>query len=183
MKKIGTFGTFMSLLKGFVCTAILYLPDSFNQAGWLFQVISLSFSCCLTIFCAYLLIEVRKIVRLPSYSDMGEKLYGRAGKILVNIALFLSQAGFCCAYIRFIVYNFHTIFQDIFNLDKENETDEYYTAAFCLIIFTLLCWVRKIEIFAQTHIFADIMILLTLLYVIIMGIYQISDPEKSAQLK
>jgi len=114
---------------------------------------------------------------------MGEKLYGRAGKILVNIALFLSQAGFCCAYIRFIVYNFHTIFQDIFNLDKENETDEYYTAAFCLIIFTLLCWVRKIEIFAQTHIFADIMILLTLLYVIIMGIYQISDPEKSAQLK
>jgi len=34
--KIGTFGTFMSLLKGFVCTAILYLPDSFKQAGWLF---------------------------------------------------------------------------------------------------------------------------------------------------
>lgn len=36
VKKIGTFATFMSLLKGFVCTAILYLPDAFKQAGWLF---------------------------------------------------------------------------------------------------------------------------------------------------
>ena len=90
IKKIGTFGPFMSLLKGFVCTAILYLPDSFNAAGWLFQIIALTFSCCLTIFCAYLLIEVRKVVRLPSYSDMGERLYGRSGKIAVNIALFLS---------------------------------------------------------------------------------------------
>ena len=97
----------MSLLKGFVCTAILYLPDSFNTGGWLFQVGALLFSCFLTIFCAYLLIEVRKEVRLPSYSDMGERLYGRKGKILVNIALFLSQAGFCCAYVRFIVFNFH----------------------------------------------------------------------------
>lgn len=36
-------------------------------------------------------------------------------------------------------------------------------------MFTGLCWVRKIEIFAQTHVFADIMILITLLYVIIAG--------------
>lgn len=162
----------MSLLKGFVCTAILYLPDSFRQAGWLFQIGALTFSCCLTIFCAYLLIETRKVVRLPSYSDMGERLYGRRGKIMVNIALFLSQAGFCCAYIRFIVVNFHQILTTLF----QTEHDEIVTAGVCLVIFTLLCWVRKIEIFAQTHIFADIMILLTLLYVIIMGILQINDP-------
>lgn len=56
VKKLGTFGTFMSLLKGFVCTAILYLPDSFKSAGWLFQVMTLAFSACLTTYCAYLLI-------------------------------------------------------------------------------------------------------------------------------
>jgi len=92
---------------------------------------------------------------------------------MVNIALFLSQAGFCCAYVRFIVYNFHVMLQDLFN----SEHDQWVTAGFCLIIFTLLCWVRKIEIFAQTHIFADIMILITLLYVIVMGIIQISNLE------
>lgn len=36
-------------------------------------------------------------------------------------------------------------------------------------MFTLLCWVRKIEIFASTHIFADCMILITLIYVIVCG--------------
>jgi len=36
-------------------------------------------------------------------------------------------------------------------------------AIFCFIIFTLLCYVRKIEIFASTHLFADIMIVLTLI--------------------
>lgn len=90
VKKIGTFATFMSLLKGFVCTAILYLPNSFNEAGWLFQVCALSFSCMLTIFCAHLLIEVRKKVELPSYSDIGERLFGRYGKLGVNITLFCS---------------------------------------------------------------------------------------------
>ena len=109
VKKIGPCATFMSLLKGFVCTAILYLPDSFRVAGWLFQVLSLSFSCLLTIFCAYLLLEVRKKVDLPSYTAIGERLYGTKGKIAVNITLILSQAGFCCTYVWFIVSNFHTI--------------------------------------------------------------------------
>ena len=57
------------------------------------------------------------------------------------------------------------------------EHDEWVTAMACLVIFTLLCWVRKIEIFASTHVFADIMILMTLIYVIIMGIVQISEPD------
>jgi len=36
VKKLGKTATFFSLLKGFVATAILYLPDSFHKAGWLF---------------------------------------------------------------------------------------------------------------------------------------------------
>lgn len=173
---MGKFGTFMSLLKGFVCTAILLLPQSFSSAGWLFQVFSLSFSCFLTIFCAYLLIETRKKINLPSYTDIGERLYGWKGKIAVNIALFLSQAGFCCAYIYFIVSNTHNI------LKHYGAThDQWITASICLVVFTLLCWVRKIEIFAQTHVFADIMILIMLIYVIIMGGLYLKDrgqPEK-----
>lgn len=134
----------MSLLKGFVCTAILYLPDSFKQAGWLFQIGALSFSCCLTIFCAHLLIEVRKQIRLPSYSDIGERLFGRWGKIGVNTTLFCSQTGFTCAYIYFIVSNFHEILKNLFGF----ENDKWVTASICFVVFTVLCWVRKIEIFA-----------------------------------
>lgn len=171
VKKLGTFGTFMSLLKGFVCTAILYLPDSFRSAGWAFQIVTLTFSACLTTFCALLLIKVRQKINLPSYTDLGEKLYGQKGKIAVNVALFMSQTGFCCAYIYFIVSNFHVILQQSFGFSH----DQWVTAAICFVVFTLLCWVRKIEIFAQTHIFADVMILITLLYVVVMGIFYMRD--------
>lgn len=108
---------------------------------------------------------MRKKIKLPSYSDIGERLFGRWGKTGVNVTLFLSQTGFTCAYIYFIVENFHVILHKYLGADHERPI----TAAACFVVFTLLCWVRKIEIFAQTHIFADVMILLTLLYVVVEG--------------
>ena len=47
-------------------------------------------------------------------------------------------------------------------------------AVMCFFIFTLLCWVRKIEVFAATHIFANVMIVITLICVIVEGCNQIS---------
>ena len=49
------------------------------------------------------------------------------------------------------------------------EVNSWVFAIFCLVIFTLLAFVRKIQIFAATHIFADIMIVLTLIYIIVYG--------------
>jgi hypothetical protein len=37
-------------------------------------------------------------------------------------------------------------------------------------LFSLLCFVRKIEIFAATHLFADVMIVLTMLTIVVYGI-------------
>uniref|UniRef100_A0A7S3G106 Amino acid transporter transmembrane domain-containing protein n=1 Tax=Strombidium rassoulzadegani TaxID=1082188 RepID=A0A7S3G106_9SPIT len=51
----------------------------------------------------------------------------------------------------------------------------------CFVIFTLLCFVRKIEIFAVTHLFADIMIVLTLIVVVIYGARELA--EKGSQIK
>ena len=34
-------------------------------------------------------------------------------------------------------------------------------------IFTLLCWVRKIEVYAQFHAFADFIIVLTLIVIVL----------------
>ena len=47
--------------------------------------------------------------------------------------------------------------------------DEDWIAFMSFIGFTLLCFVRKIEVFASTHLFADIMIVLTLIIVVIYG--------------
>jgi len=65
----------------------------------------------------------------------------------------------------FIKENFHDIFIEAFDLDFSKN----YVTIFCFIIFTLLCLVRKIEKFAITHLFADAMIVLTLIVVVIYG--------------
>ena len=108
---------------------------------------------------------------MPSYTALGERLYGKTGKFAVNITVILSQAGFCCTYIWFIVSNVHAILSNEFAY----EHDEWVTAMICLVGFTLLCWVRKIEIFASTHIFGDVMILFMLIYIISLGIIYYRD--------
>jgi len=70
--------------------------------------------------------------------------------------------GFTCAYVYFIKENLSVLLQNRFDWDvTPNEV-----AMVCWIVFTLLCLVRKIEKFAATHIFADAMILITLIVVI-----------------
>lgn len=39
----------------------------------------------------------------------------------------------------------------------------------CFVIFSLLCLVRRIEIFAATHLFANVMIVLTIISVLVQG--------------
>ena len=109
VKKMGCFATFMSLLKGFLCTAIIYLPYMFKSGGYLFQVIAIAFSACLTTYCAYLLIEVKNVIKLTSYVDIGEKAFGKKMRGAVQLFLGLSQFGFCVGYVYFILDNVHYI--------------------------------------------------------------------------
>lgn len=51
----------------------------------------------------------------------------------------------------------------------------------CFFVFSLLCFIRKIEIFAVTHVFADIMILITMIVVIVFGIKNL-DAKGESQL-
>lgn len=169
----------MSLFKGFVCTAILYLPASFKTGGWMFQVIMLTFSAALTIYCAFLLLEVRKKIDSSSYTDIGMRLYGPWGARAVNLTVACSQTLFCCGYINFIVVNMHAIFHTAFGWEKDDMT---WTGVACFFIFALLCFVRKIEIFASTHVFANTMICATMLYVVVEGAFHIADNHGDFEL-
>jgi len=90
VKKMGTCATYMTLMKGFVCSACLYLPRSFVKGGYGFTNIAILTSGFITIYCAMLLIQIRSKVGASSYTAIGEKLFGKPGKIMVNIALCLS---------------------------------------------------------------------------------------------
>jgi len=109
IKKLNRFQTVMTLFKAFVGTAILYLPRAFYNGGWAITSAFMLASCFATIYCARLLLEVKEKTNCSNYSELGFKTMGRTGKILVDIALWSSQFGFCCAYVFFINENLHSL--------------------------------------------------------------------------
>lgn len=173
VKKLGTCQTFMTLIKGFVCSGCLILPKSFINGGWVFQIAMLIFSGIYTMYCAKLVLECRQKMNASSYPELGYKAYGKCGKFAVDLALWFSQTGFCFAYVFFVKENFHKVLLQISDNKIDVSTNTFAIGSFFL--FTLLCFVRKIEIFASTHTFADLMIVLTMLTVVIYGCKEIKQ--------
>jgi len=55
------------------------------------------------------------------------------------------------------------VFKNAFDAD----VSQWYIGIGCIVLYVPLCFVRKIETFAKTHVLADIMIIFTLLSVVI----------------
>lgn len=102
VKKLSPMATYFSLLKGFVCTGILYLPKNFHNGGWLWAMVSMILSWFLTLVCLLKLLEAKGMTPNGSFSDIGFKAIGVPGRIMVDVFLSLSQIGFVTAYIYFI---------------------------------------------------------------------------------
>ena len=114
---------------------------------------------------------MKTATKSSSYVEIGEKLYGPLGKIFVELSLAGSQIGFVCAYVYFIMVNYNSICTEAFGVD----IDRNYFALLCFFMFSMLCFVRKIEVFAATHIFADVMILLAIVTIVSYGSVEIKD--------
>jgi proton-coupled amino acid transporter len=82
--------TYFTLLKGFVCTAVLYLPQSFYKGGWLFSFIALTVSLIISVIAILKLLEARDATNARSYMELGTKAYGIKGKNAVGLFLILS---------------------------------------------------------------------------------------------
>ena len=115
--KLSPMQTYFSLLKGFVCTGILYLPKNFSNGGWAWALTSMVLSFFLTLFCMIKLLECKSKVPNGSFSDIGFKALGMKGKYMVDIFLSLAQIGFVTAYIYFIVSSLHDVVKDAFSYD------------------------------------------------------------------
>lgn len=117
VKKLTPLQTYFSLLKGFVCTGILYLPKNFRNGGWAWAMVSMVLSFFLTLFCMVKLLECKSKTPGGSFSDIGYKAWGTKGKIMVDIFLSIAQIGFVTAYIYFIITSLHSVVFDAFGHD------------------------------------------------------------------
>lgn len=100
-------------------------------------------------------------------------MYGKTGKVLTDISLFFSQFGFVCAYVYFIASQMQQVIQCATSVQPRTAAceggvtiDKWWFLPICMIIYVPLVLVRKIEKFAGTHLFADIMIFITLVAII-----------------
>ena len=168
-----------TIFKGFVATAVLFMPFAFVKSGWGFSGSALVVSLILVLYSISMLLAVYKEVDGGSLPEMGEKTWGKFGKVLTDVLLFSSQFSFCLAYVYFICQQIGGTF--ILCVTNSNATPEGCPAedginttinptkwiwlVICMAIFTPLVWVRKTEKFALTHIFADIMVLVGLIMV------------------
>lgn len=71
VEQLGPFKTYMSLIKGFVCTGCLYYPRNVIEGGWGFIIMAMLLSCVLTMYCGKLLLDLRKKLKPKSYTDIG----------------------------------------------------------------------------------------------------------------
>jgi amino acid permease len=78
---------YMTLMKGFICVSILYVPKSFVNGGLWFSVLCLCISCTMTCYCAGLLMEAKAVTGAANYTALGKHCYGLPGEILVNFAI------------------------------------------------------------------------------------------------
>lgn len=63
----------------------------------------------------------------------------------------------------------HFIFNELLGWEHE----QTITGIVCGVIFCFLCFVRKIEVFASTSTFANVMILVTIIFVVVEGAAEI----------
>ena len=161
--KIGPFGTFFTLVKGFVASGILFLPKGWRNGGWLFSSITLFLSSIFTSLCCILLLDVRKKHKL-SLPEMAHKAFGPIGKYAVDFFLTFSQTVFVCAYVTFICTTTNTILDEQLGFGKINK---WILGALWLAIYVPLTYVRKIEKFALFHIIGDISILIGVTTIIV----------------
>ena len=88
--KSGTAGTIFILLKSFVGTGVLFLPRAFLNGGMYFSVVTMVIVSALSYFC-FILLTTSRLTLKRSYAEMGEMMYGKPLRLLINISLVVSK--------------------------------------------------------------------------------------------
>lgn len=76
IEKLGPCKTYITLMKGFIGSGILYLPNAYYVGGWGFTSVSILTSCIMSVYCVNLLLEAKEKLNANSYMDIGTKTLG-----------------------------------------------------------------------------------------------------------
>uniref|UniRef100_A0ACD5YJ65 Uncharacterized protein n=1 Tax=Avena sativa TaxID=4498 RepID=A0ACD5YJ65_AVESA len=161
--------TLGNVVVSIVGTGVLGLPYAFRTAGWLAGSLGVAAAGCAVLYCMLLLVDCRNKLEEeeseePSdvhytYGDLGEKCFGRIGRCLTEVLIFLSQAGGSVAYLIFIAQNLNSMLPQFMSPDG-------FIFAILLPMQIALSFVRSLSSLSPFSIFADVCNVLAMAIVI-----------------
>ncbi|KAF2405547.1 hypothetical protein EJ06DRAFT_502877 [Trichodelitschia bisporula] len=164
-------GALLLLLKSFVGTGVLFLPKAFLNGGMLFSSLVLLGVAALSYYCFLLLVSTR--IKVPaSFGEMGNQLYGKPLRFMINFSLVISQIGFSSAYIVFVSENLQAFVLAVTKC--KTSIDVKWFILMQMVIFLPLSLYRNIQNIQKIAIVADVFILLGLLYLYYFDIFTIA---------
>ncbi|KAI9729041.1 MAG: neutral amino acid transporter [Chrysothrix sp. TS-e1954] len=169
--KKGAAGTIFILLKSFVGTGVLFLPRAFLNGGMTFSIFVLLMVSSLSYYC-FCLLTISRLKLKGSFAEMGEIVFGKPMRALINCSLVISQLGFASAYIVFTSENLQAFVLAVSN--HKTYIDIKVMILMQLIIFLPLSLYRNLNNIAFIVYVADIFIVLGLIYLYYFGISTIA---------
>lgn len=100
--------TFANVFIAVVGAGVLGLPYTFMKTGWvagstmLFTISLLTYYCLMLLVYSRRRLEGNQACKIKSFGDLGYAVSGAPGRVVVDIMIVLSQAGFCASYLIFI---------------------------------------------------------------------------------
>ncbi|RWR78331.1 Amino acid transporter [Cinnamomum micranthum f. kanehirae] len=169
-RKASSAQTLGNIIVSIVGTGILGLPYAFRIAGWLAGSLGVILAGISTYYCMLLLVECKERlereegtrgeeVGIGTYGDLGEKSFGRRGRILTESIVLIAQCGGAVTYLVFIAQNLLSIFS--------TSTLTFSSFVFLLIpVEIALSWIRSLSALAPFSAMADVFIVLAMVIVV-----------------
>ena len=161
--KSSTFQASVNLFKASIGIGILALPYNFNDAGYLFSTIFIVLLSTITFYSSVKIIELAELKGLTddaTFESLYKDIVGEISFICFQICMFVAYLGTCICYVIFFI----GFLNDIFETDSIYYTLLYSFLSLCVII--PLSLITKFEFFVKYSIFASLLILIVILFVI-----------------
>lgn len=154
--------TFFTLLKAFVGTGIMFLPNAFNNGGILFSSVAMVVVSAITMVAFHILLKCKSQYG-GGYGELGQKIAGDRMRDLILWSIALSQLGFVCAGIVFVAENLSTFFNAVTNGRSPLSIEGLIAVQ--LFVLVPLAWIRNISKLGPAALLADVCILIGVTYI------------------
>lgn len=154
--------TWFNSLKGFIGIGLLTTPAAYSKIGIVGGNLGMLFIGLIALYT--MLLQVRCVAKLAdpairSYSDLGSKVLGSKGKLLLDVCMMIAQLGFAIAYLIFIGSQLDQVV--CFETELEFCDKKPMYILFAAVILTPICWLRDLKYLSYVSICTTIFLMVS----------------------